>query len=140
MRIYDCINFQLSNAQNSVLSYFRKILLPFGVTPSQYSVLSCLWEQDLQPPSQLAQKLNLDPSTMTGLITRMEGKKLIKRQFSQENLRTTVIHITEYGSSLEEGIIKAIEDANNLILDGISGKEHDVLLKCFEIMQRNAQK
>ena len=140
MRIYDCINFQLSNVQNSVLSYFRKILLPFGVTPSQYSVLSCLWEQDLQPPSQLAQKLNLDPSTMSGLISRMEGKDLIQRQYHQEDLRTTVIHITELGSSLEEGIIKAIEDANVFILDGLSEEEHEVMLRCFDIMQKNAQK
>ncbi len=140
MRIYDCINFQLSNVQNSVLSYFRKILLPFGVTPSQYSVLSCLWEQDLQPPSQLAQKLNLDPSTLTGLISRMEGKKLIQRQYRQEDLRIIVIHITELGSSLQEGIAKAIEDANDFVLDGISDEEHDVLLRCFDIIQKNVQK
>lgn len=140
MRIYDCINFQLSNVQNSVLSYFRKILLPFGITPSQYSVLSCLWEQDLQPPSQLAQKLNLDPSTMSGLISRMEVKKLIQRQYHQEDLRTTVIHITEFGSSLEAGIIKAIEDANVSILDGISEEDHEAMLRCFDIMQRNSQK
>lgn len=140
MRIYDCINFQLSNVQNSVLSYFRKILLPFGITPSQYSVLSCLWEQDLQPPSQLAQKLNLDPSTMSGLISRMEVKKLIQRQYHQEDLRTTVIHITEFGSSLEKGIIKAIEDANVSILDGMSEEDHEAMLRCFDIMQRNSQK
>ena len=140
MLIYDCINFQLSNAQNSVLSYFRKILVPFGITPSQYSVLSCLWEQDSQPPSQLAQKLNLDPSTMSGLITRMEGKKLIQRQYHQEDLRTIVIHITELGSSLQEGVIKAIEDANSFILDGISEEDHKALLRCFDTMQKNAQK
>lgn len=140
MHIYDCINFQLSNVQNSVLSYFRKILVPFGVTPSQYSVLSCLWEQDLQPPSQLAQKLNLDPSTLTGLISRMEGKKLIQRQYRQEDLRIIVIHITDLGSSLQKDITKAIEDANEFVLDGISKEEHDVLLRCFDIIQKNVQK
>lgn len=140
MHIYDCINFQLSNVQNSVLSYFRKILEPFGVTPSQYSVLSCLWEQDLQPPSQLAQKLNLDPSTLTGLISRMEGKKLIQRQYRQDDLRIIVIHITELGSSLQVGITKAIEDANDFVLDGISEEEHDILLRCLDIIQKNVQK
>lgn len=140
MRIYDCINFQLSNVQNSVLSYFRKVLLPFGVTPSQYAVLSCLWEQDLQPPSQLAQKLNLDPSTMSGMITRMEGKKLIQRQYRQEDLRTVVIHITEFGSSLQEDIIKAIEDANGFVLEGISEDEHETFLRCLDNIQKNVQK
>ena len=70
----------------------------------------------------------------------MEGKKLIQRQYRQEDLRIIVIHITELGSSLQEGITKAIEDANDFVLDGISDEKHDVLLRCFDIIQKNVQK
>ena len=35
MEIRNCINFILSNTQNSVFSYFKKRLQEFDITPSQ---------------------------------------------------------------------------------------------------------
>ena len=62
MELYDCINFILNRVQNSVNSHFKAKLQPFGVTPIQYSLLKCLWTQDMQMPSQLAQTLQVDAS------------------------------------------------------------------------------
>ena len=36
MEIHSCINFILSNAQNTVHNYFKRRLQDYDITPSQY--------------------------------------------------------------------------------------------------------
>ena len=139
MQLQDCINFQLTMVQNSVFSYFKGQLAPYDVTPSQYALLSCLWEKDGQSPTQLAQTLNLDTSSMTGLLTRMEGKDLIRREFSTEDRRAVIIHITPLGLSLKGEITRAIEEANHTVLRGITPEEDRVLRRCLTTLFENTQ-
>ena len=65
MQLNECINFMLTNVQNAVFLCFKKQLQQFNVTPIQYALLKCLWDEDEQAPSQLAQHLCLDSSTVT---------------------------------------------------------------------------
>ena len=67
MQLNECINFMLTNVQNAVFLCFKKQLQQFNVTPIQYALLKCLWDEDEQAPSQLAQHLCLDSSTVTGV-------------------------------------------------------------------------
>jgi DNA-binding MarR family transcriptional regulator len=118
METRDCINFILSNTQNAVYSYFKKKLQEFDITPSQYSLLSCLRSQDGQTPSQLAQALKLDTSSITGILSRTEKKELIGRSYSQEDRRSVSIHLREEGFALLEQVDQVIEEANAKITRG----------------------
>lgn len=140
MRLQDCINFQLAQVQNAVLSYFKSRLASYDFTPSQYALLSCLWEKGDQSPTQIAQALCLDTSSITGLLTRTEAKGLIQRQFSKEDRRTVIVRLTVKGASLREPITALIDDANKVIMDGISAEEKEELKKCFSTLVRNVQK
>ena len=71
MEINSCINFILSNAQNAVQNYFKRELQQYDITPSQYALLQCLHTQDGLTPSQLAQALRLDTSSITGVLSRL---------------------------------------------------------------------
>lgn len=140
MKLHDCVNFQLSQAQNAVFSYYKCRLAQYDVTPSQYAVLSCLWENDCQSPTQLAQILGLDTSSITGLLTRTESKGLIQRQFSIEDRRAVIIHITDRGMALKEAITQTIDDSNQVMMEGITKEESEVLRKCLAQLMQNAQK
>ena len=74
MELSSCINFILYCTQNAVLNYFRERLSQYDVTPIQYSVLKCLSTEDGQTPTQLAQSLRLDASSVTGLLARLERR------------------------------------------------------------------
>ena len=84
MDIHSCINFILSNTQNAVNNYFKRELQEYDITPSQYALLQCLCTQDGLTPSQLAQELRLDTSSITGILSRLEKKGLIDRVYNQE--------------------------------------------------------
>lgn len=139
MELYDCINFVLNSTQNAVHAYFREKLQPFGVTPIQYSLLKCLWEEDTQTPTQLAQTLQVDSSTVTGLLERLEKKQLIIRRYSQEDRRSVYVCLEDEGRKLQDGIEEAIREANVAITAGMTDSEVKHLKKQCELMKENAR-
>lgn len=139
MELYDCINFILNSTQNAVHSYFRDKLQPFGVTPIQYSLLKCLWEEDIQTPTQLAQTLQVDSSTVTGLLERLERKKLIVRRYSREDRRSIFVCLEEEGRHLQAGIEEAIREANAAITTGMRPEEVQQLKDWCALMKENAR-
>ena len=121
----DCINFVLTRAQNIVFLNFRDQLAPFDVTPVQYAILKCLWDSGDQSPTQLAQALNLDASTITGILDRMERKHLLKRVHSRKDRRAIIVTIKPAGKELQPQIEKIIAETNGAILGVLSQEEQN---------------
>ena len=139
MQLTECINFQLTRTQKSVFTYFKESLAKFDVTPSQYALMSLLWNGDELSPSQIAADLSLDASSITGLLNRMEDKDLIHRIYNDEDRRAVTVKITEKGKALKDGITQTIEDCNAEVLKGLTPQEDAVLRKCISILNENAE-
>ena len=138
MKLQECINFVLTNAQNTVFTYFKHELAGLDVTPIQYATLKCLWEQDGQMPSQLADTLNLDSSTVTGILGRLEDKKLISRSFRVDDRRKVVVHLTREGRQLEEPVSEIIARLNREVTEGLSREELEVFHHHLRVISDNA--
>lgn len=123
MQLNECINFMLTNVQNVVFLCFKKQLQQYNVTPIQYALLKCLWDEDEQTPTHLAQKLCLDSSTVTGIMGRIEEKGLIVRQYCKEDRRRISVCLTDAGRALQKPIEALIEETNHLVTQGISGQQ-----------------
>jgi DNA-binding MarR family transcriptional regulator len=139
MELNECINFELNIVQNTVLNYFKGKLAPYDVTPIQYALLKCLWNEDLQTPTQLAQTLRLDTSSITGLLARLEKKGLIERIYSQQDRRSIQVHILENGAALQKPIESAIETANREITAGISPEDYKQFRSLLKVIESNAK-
>lgn len=137
MEINSCINFILSNTQNAVHNYFKRQLQDYDITPSQYALLHCLYVQDGLTPSQLAQALRLDTSSITGILGRLEKKGLIDRVYSQEDRRSVSIHLRDEGKALWAQVDRVIEEANAKILDGLDPKLYQQFLTAIQIIEHN---
>jgi len=127
MQMNECINFLLTKAQHTVFKYLKVELAQFDVTPVQYGVLKCLWDEDGQTPKQIANALSLDGSTITGIIDRMENKGLILRIASKEDRRTLNVDLTNDGRLLRDPIDKIIEEVNKKVLVNFSLEEQNQL-------------
>ncbi|MCI8909526.1 MAG: MarR family transcriptional regulator [Oscillibacter sp.] len=137
MEINNCINFILSNAQNAVYNYFKKRLSDYDITPSQYALLQCLYAQDGLTPSQLAQALRLDTSSITGILGRLEKKALIERVYSQEDRRSVRIFLREEGKALWAQVDRVIEDANAKITAGLDEDHYAQFLSSLSLIEHN---
>lgn len=116
MELEQCLNFLLTKAQQSVQQIFKNELAPYGVTPGQYAVLNCLWEEDGQTVKQLAERLSLDGSTMTGILDRMEQKELIIKKTDSRDRRALRVLLKDKGKDLKDPLNEAIDRANQKIL------------------------
>lgn len=123
MYLTECINFLLTNAQNAVFLYFKKELQAYHVTPIQYALLKCLWDEDQQVPTQLAQTLHLDSSTITGILARLEDKELIVRNFCKTDRRRIIVCLTDEGRKLQAPVEKLIERMNQEVTADLPGED-----------------
>jgi DNA-binding MarR family transcriptional regulator len=116
MELNDCINFLLSAAQHNVFQYLSLRLSSYGVTPSQYSVLRCLWGRSHATPKQLAEVLGIETSTVSGLLDRLQKNGLIDRIVNSEDRREVQVIATQKGRDLEEPITRIIDEVNAEVL------------------------
>jgi DNA-binding MarR family transcriptional regulator len=89
------ICFKLNKAMRVIQRYYERHLTPLGITPSQFYVLSYLWEKDEAKFKDLAKSVNIEGPTLTGILDRLERNGFISRKDDLEDRRSIVISLTE---------------------------------------------
>ena len=134
MELKECINFLLSTAQHNVFQYLSVNLSSLGITPSQYSVLSCLWGRSHATPKQLAEILGIETSTVSGLLDRLQKNGLIDRIVNSEDRREVQVIATQKGRDLEKPVTVIIDDMNKEVLKTFTQDEIDKLKSMLRII------
>lgn len=129
MEVRECINFLLSASQNVVFKYFVKQLSEYGLTPSQYAVLNCLWEYGDLSPSKIREILSLEASSVSGILDKMQKLGFIDRHIDQNNRRNIIVSPTEKSMEIKEGVESVVSEMNNKFLKSFSDKEIIILKK-----------
>lgn len=80
---------------------YKPMLDALGITYPQYLVLSTLWEGDGQTISAIADRLALEPSTITPLVKRLEAAGFVTRRRSTKDERLVGVHLTDKGRDLQ---------------------------------------
>ena len=104
---------------------FQKRLLPFGITPDQYTALRWIYERCGEETNQvtLAALMFTDANNISGLLSRMVKSGLIKRMVSSSDHRMKYLKITPAGLnkftatrpvalSLEEEVLAGLNKAD----------------------------
>lgn len=102
--------FALAVTNRAVLSIYRPLLEPLGLTHPQYLVMLALWDHhkirsagvDPLSVKQIAATLQLDSATLSPMLKRLEALGLITRTRSVGDERATDIRLTEAGIALRE--------------------------------------
>ena len=100
LRLEDQVCFALAIASRSVISVYRPILEPHGLTHPQYLVLLALWERSPRSVKDLGAELRLDPATLSPLLKRLEAAGLVTRNRSAVDERLLEVDLTEAGVAL----------------------------------------
>ena len=94
-------------------------------------VLRAVGRQDCCPMSGLADAICLSLSSATGLIDRLVGKKLVKRDRSSEDRRVVQVELTEQGKALNEEAMEGPLEFSRGLLKGLNAEEQEDLLVLF---------
>jgi DNA-binding MarR family transcriptional regulator len=94
--------FALSIAARSVLSIYRPILEPMGLTHPQYLVMLALWGRSPLAVKELIEMLQLDGPTLSPMLKRLEAAGLVARSRDPQDERQLRVDLTDKGRALRE--------------------------------------
>ncbi|MBX3094432.1 MAG: MarR family transcriptional regulator [Cryobacterium sp.] len=92
--------FALAAASRSVISLYRPVLEPLGLTHPQYLVMLALWETSPLRVHELGERLYLDSATLSPLLKRLEAAGLVVRSRSTDDERAVELTLTDAGTAL----------------------------------------
>lgn len=94
--------FAMVTAARNVVSIYRPILEPLGLTHPQYLVMLALWEESPRSLGDLADALAMESATASPLVKRLEAQGLVRRERSAGDERRLEIVVTPEGAALRE--------------------------------------
>ena len=112
----------------------------FGMTPAQTHVLRYLRQNGGQMPQrELLENLKVKPSTVNGILDRMEEKGLVERSVSGTDARQRVVALTPAGLEREAEAKQSFLEAEALIAKGLTEKETETLHTLLERVIHNLE-
>ncbi len=109
----------------------RSLAEEVSVSLPQYRALVVLASRGPQRPVDLAQALNVDPSTATRMCDRLEGKALITRRRDDGDRRTVVLDLSVEGRRLVDRVTLRRRQEIGQILTAVDPKERANLVRAF---------
>ncbi|MCO7202567.1 MarR family transcriptional regulator [Microbacterium sp. CnD16-F] len=94
--------FAIVTAARNVVSIYRPVLEPLGLTHPQYLVMLALWERAPQSLSELATALAVEPASLSPTIKRLEAQGRVVRRRRAADERVLDIALTDEGAALRE--------------------------------------
>ena len=92
--------FALAVASRNVIGLYRPLLEPLGLTHPQYLVMLALWEESPLRVSQVADRLSLEPATLSPLLKRLETGGMVRRDRDPRDERAVSVSLTPAGRRL----------------------------------------
>jgi DNA-binding MarR family transcriptional regulator len=105
---------------------FARLLREHGVgqlNPAQGRIMFVLWQEDGIPFTALARRTQLDKSTLTSMVDRLERAGLVQRVPSKEDRRQIILHRTQKDRRLESLYVTVSREMNEVFYKGLSA--HD---------------
>ncbi|MBJ7437464.1 MAG: MarR family transcriptional regulator [Sphingopyxis sp.] len=96
--------FSLYSTTIAINRLYKPMLDSLGVTYPQYLVLSTLWEGDGQTIGAIAERLALEPSTITPLVKRLEVAGFVDRKRNAADERKVEVFLTAKGKGLRREV------------------------------------
>src|ERR1700761_2644972 len=94
------LGFGLYSAFMAVNRVYKPWLDQLGLTYPQYLVLCVLWEGDDQSIGSIAARLDLEPSTITPLMKRLEQAGHVVRKRNPADERQVKVSLTDQGRAI----------------------------------------
>src|SRR5437868_5266221 len=93
--------FSIYSAAIAIHRVYKPMLDELGITYTQYLVLSALWEGDGLTITGIADRLALEPSTITPAVKRLENAGFLSRRRSAADERQVQVHLSPKGVNLQ---------------------------------------
>lgn len=122
----ECPYYLISRVTLVVTSALKRGFAEAGVEqvkPAYLGVLLSLWQEDGLQVARLGRRAGLEPSTMTGLLDRMERDGLAKRVADPRDRRAQRICLTTEGRNIQDTVTLVVDRILSNVFEGIPAEQ-----------------
>ncbi|MGA2518267.1 MAG: MarR family transcriptional regulator [Thermodesulfobacteriota bacterium] len=123
----------------AIQDYSHEVSEKFGITGPQLWALKTIFQNESLSLSDLSERMYLHPSTITGVIDRLEKKGYVTRNRDRVDRRVIYVQLTAQGKKLAK---KAPNPAQGKMIHGLTNLRkgelnliYDSVQKLVEIME-----
>ncbi|MGE4544514.1 MAG: MarR family winged helix-turn-helix transcriptional regulator [Pedobacter sp.] len=130
------VGFMLSKAHQRLFSHLGEVLNPYGITAKQFALLAFLWKQDGLSQTELSERSEIDRTTLSGMVDRLEKAGLVQRDPSPEDRRAFLLRLTEQGAALESELSDLAFQVRRDLFSRFAEGEYEQLCMLLDKMRR----
>ncbi|MFF3752306.1 MarR family winged helix-turn-helix transcriptional regulator [Streptomyces sp. NPDC002018] len=114
-----------------------KLLRRTGLYPGQELLMMRLWDTDTARQSELIKSMDLDPSTVTKMLQRLDHSGYVKRSADPEDRRAVLVEATPDSCGLRWEVADAWTDLEEHTLAGLDETEREELARLLAKVEEN---
>ena len=120
----------------AIQDYSQEVSKEFGITGPQLWALKIISADGRLSLGELTQKIYLHPSTVSGIVDRLEKKGYVSRDRGREDRRVVTVHLTPEGKKL---VKKAPNPIQGKMVYGLRKLERRKLDSIYDSVQKLVQ-
>ena len=132
--------FMMSKIHQLAGRIFNRLLKKYGIeelNSAQGRIMFTLWEKNNISISELSERTQLEKSTLTGMLDRLEKDGFIERVPSKEDRRKILIRSFDKNLSYREKFVKVSDEMLSMYYKDFTSAEIDVFEKNLERILNN---
>jgi len=123
------VGFLLAKAHQRLYARFRDLLAPHGITPPQFALLAFLWQEDGRSQTALSEKTDIDRTTLSGLLDRLQKQGLVRRLPDPADRRAWKVCLTPAGRALEGELAALANQLRRQVAANLAAGEYQELCR-----------
>jgi DNA-binding MarR family transcriptional regulator len=133
----DSISYLLVQTCKAHRAVAEKLWSEIGLYVGQDMILRQLWDTEDVTQSELAERLCIQPATVTKMLQRMERSGLIQRRNDPEDQRVSRVGLTEQGRTLCQPYHELWDRLEQYSIQGLSLEERVLLRRLLMQVRDN---
>jgi DNA-binding MarR family transcriptional regulator len=133
----DTISYVFAHTAKAHRQRAEDLLNKIGLHTGQEMMLCILWDNEGITQSELAERLGIQPATVTNALNRLERNGLVERRADETDQRVSRVFPTAGGKDIRLAIESQWAELEQVTLAGLSDEECEQLLSLLGKVQAN---
>lgn len=130
------VGFMLAKAHQRLFSHLGEIFKPYGITAKQFAMLAFLWKEDGLSQTELSERADIDRTTLSGMVDRLEKIGLVQREACPEDRRAYRLRLTDKGRVLEGELTALALQVRKDLFGRFAEGEYEELCRLLQKLRR----
>ncbi len=126
------IGFWIRFVSNQVSSRFEQQLSLQGISVTEWVAMRTLFNANIETHSSLIDALGMTKSATSKVISKLEAKSLVKKEYAQDRLREQSVCLTEKGRQLVPELAAIADENDQYFFGHMHASERESLIKLMQ--------